>query len=291
MSYQLESVDDLIAAINAANSASVAKGDFDFSDPKPTAGTWREATGKNTAIQLTAKTTAAFQGSQVFTYDRLNLASLANISGVRVVADNPTSTYSVLSQLSYFTGLKLTTDDVQDLPVTTDGSGNKFVTLTAKSTSKGWYGTVTFQVIPGGAFLDQAVTNKDLPGLNYPNNTAVPGTDTYAESYTYGYDFTSYTPQLVDIVSGALSDANATVLMNALKALDVGVGRTLWSDQSSVTQWSLQGATVVSNGLNSGTVTNPNYKYVMVLTLRAGVTIPTGKLYLHYNDPFNPNDF
>jgi hypothetical protein len=37
--------------------------------------------------------------------------------------------------------------------------------------------------------------------------------------------------------------------------------------------------------------TNPNFKYVMVLQLAAQVTTPAGLLYLHYNDPFNPDDF
>lgn len=290
MSYQLQSKASFLQYLNAANSSALVEADLNFSNPKVVAGTFREQlTSHNTAIQLQAKPSAAYQGTKVITYDRLDLASLANIFGVKAVANNPASTYDVLSNLKYFTGVDLTTDDVEDLAIVTSGS-DKFVVLSAKNTSIGWIGSVQLKITAGGAPLDQSLTTSDLPGLNYPTNN--PGADTMASVYLYGYDFTASVTDLINIAPGALPDATATVLANILKAKDISAGKTLWNDQSSSTQWSLQGATVVSNGLNNSSLpTNQTYKYVLALDLRNDVTIPTGRLYLHYNDPFNPNDF
>ena len=290
MSYQLKSKASFLQYLNAANASALVEADLDFSNPKVVAGTWREGqTAHNTAIQLSAKASAAYQGNKVITYDRLNLASLANIAGVKIVANNPNSTYDILNNLKYFTGVDLTSDDVEDLPYVTVGS-DRAIVLSAKPNSVGWYGSVQFTVVPGGAPLDASLTTTNLLGLNYPTNN--PGADTMASVYLYGYDFTAYTSDLINLVSGALADADATKIMNMLKAKDVSAGKTLWNVDSGSTAWSLQGATIVSNGLNSSSLpTNQNYKYVLAIDLRGAVTIPTGRLYFHYNDPFNPNDF
>jgi hypothetical protein len=290
--YQLQSIDSLMQYINAKNpSANLVKGDLTFSNPKVVAGTWMEGTtSKNTAIQLTAKPSAVYQGSKVFMYDRLNLASLASIAGVQIKANNPTSTYSILKQLRYFSGVDLTTDDVEDLPIQNDGNGNLTVVISAKTTSVGWVGSVSLPVTAGGSFIDQDLTNPDLQGLNYPTNN--PGTDIMSSVYLYGYDFTTYVADLIDLQPGVISDTVAGKLVTALQTLDVSSGKALWNASSSSTTWSLQGATVVSNGLNSSSLpTNQSYKYVLALDLRNGVTTPVGRLYFHYNDPFNPNDF
>lgn len=289
--YQLPSITSFLQYLNAKNpTANLQEADLTFSNPKVVAGTWLEGvTSKNTAIQLTAKPSAAYQGSNIYKYDRLNLASLASIAGVQIKADNPSTTWDVLKSLEYYSGVRLTQDDVEDLAIVND-NGTLSAVLSAKTTSIGWIGSVSITVQAGGAFIDQDLTNPDLQGLNYPTNN--PGTDIMSSVYLYGYDFTTYVADLIDLQPGVITDTVAGKLVTALQTLDVSSGKALWNASSSSTAWSLQGATVVSNGLNSSSLpTNQSYKYVLALDLRNDVTTPVGRLYFHYNDPFNPNDF
>lgn len=291
MSFQTQSVEDLIYYVNAKNGTTLAKADLNFSAPKVVSGSWQEQfTAKNTAIRLMSTEASQYQGRQVVLYDRLNFASLANIAGWKVKAYQPVTTHDLLPAIKYYTGINLTVDDIEDLPITLDGQGAGNAQISAKPTSIGWIGSVMLPVTLGGIALSEELTNADLAGLNYP--TANPGNDTMGPVYLYGYDFSAYTVDLIDMPTGVLNGANASILVTALQTLDVGTGKTLWNTNAGSTTWSIEGATIVSNGLNNPSLpTNPAYKYVMAIDLRGDVTIPTGRLYIHYNDPFDPEDF
>lgn len=294
MSYQLQSIQSVLAGVNKANALTgvnvIKPTDVTFSEPKVVAGTWQEqATTHNTAVRLTNTPEALTEGTQTILYDRLNIASLKKIKGFKISAPTPLKTYDVLDSIAYFTGVKFLVDDLENLDVVYN-NGVGTVVLSAKPTSIGWYGNASFEVAQGGASIDKSVTVVDLPGLNYP--TANPGTDIFGSVYLYGYDFTSHVARFLDIAPGALSASDAAYLVTALKAMDVSAGKALWTASGVATAYDLGGATVVYNGLNDATKpTNPAYKYVLGLTVRAGVTAPAGVMYLHYNDPFNPNDF
>ncbi len=295
MSYQMHSKESLLTFINATNTLTGAdlltEANLDFSLPKVVIGSWRDrVTLKNTAIRLTAKESAPYEGSRVILYDRLNLASLVNIGGFKVAGLNPVSTYDLFDSIAFYTGIKFLEEDLEDLPVIYGQDGKGTVVLSAKPDSVGWVGNLSVQMVAGGVSLPASILVANLPGLNYP--APAPGIDIMGSVYLYGYDFTPYVSTLLDITEGTLTPEHATALVNALQAVDVSSGKLAWNDNPGSGSWSLAGATITYNGLNSSDFpTNPNYKYVLALQLRVDVTIPTGVLYLHYNDPFDPNNF
>jgi hypothetical protein len=109
----------------------------------------------------------------------------------------------------------------------------------------------------------------------------------------YPYDFTAYTSTFLTYSAGAATQTQLDYILAAIKALDIGAGAASWVDTGANTSYNLAGASIGYNGLNNATTmpTNPNFKYVMRIDLAAGVTVPAGSLYLHYNDPFNANNF
>lgn len=290
MSYMHPSLSDFILGLNAANGTSFKATDFTYSAPQSLSGTWQgQVTADNTAVRLTAKAGGAYQGTKVVTYTRFNLADLtpANFPGMKCSAYNINSTAALFPMYTYWNGIQFSSEDLEDLPLVDNGDGTKTATLRAKATSQGWVGEGTILVTQGSAPIDQLITVTSLNGLNYPTDNE---SDTFAQMYMYPYDFTTYFDTIAPIAPGVLSSANATALANAFKAVDLGTGKALWTGTGSATSWNLNNATVVSNGLNSSSLpTNPTYKYVMALRLDPSVLTPAGVMYLHYNDPFNPD--
>lgn len=293
MSFQLPTKTDILNAINTANNISLKMTDIVFSTPQVVAGSWRDQqTDKNSVMRVSAAPESNYQGSAIQLYDRLSLSSLAFISGFKLVAPDAQTTHDLLANIKIFTGVEFTVDDLENLPITTVDNKRTAV-LSAKPGSLGWVGNISLEVKEGGILLSDVVSQSNLPGLKYPNEEAVPGVDTMGSIYLYGYDFTKYNTDLIGLVSGVIAPADATKLVDMLKVVDISAGKTLWNNDASSTEWSLEGATITRNGLNNTSTlpTNPAYKYVLGITLKPSVTTPKGVLYLHYNDPFNPNDF
>jgi len=291
MSYQAISLPDLLVELNKANGTTFTTNDIAFANPQVVAGTWKaKTTLKNTGVVVTAKAGSAYQGRANILYDRLPLSALdpAKLKGFQLAAYQPAKIYDLLPWLKYWNGLQLTSDDINDGDLVDNGDGTKTAVISAKPGSYGWVGSVSILVKPGGASLNNVLTAPDLMGLNYPTAS---DTDTYSQIYMYGYDFTTYFNDIVGLNVGAIPAASITKLVAAFTAVDVSSGKALWNEQASSTAWSLAGATVVSNGLNNPVTmpTNPAYKYVLAVNLRSDVLTPAGTLYLHYNDPFDPN--
>lgn len=290
MSYRSVSLVDVIAAINSANATTFTQNDLSFSAPQALSGSWQsQNTDKNTGVTITAKPGVTFKGHTSVVYDRLKFADLtpAHFPGLTVTGFNADSAHDLIPMLTYWNGLHITTDDIEDTPITDNGDGTRSVVITAKAGSFGWIGSVTMSVKAGGASLNQLVTNQNLNGLNYPTAS---DQDTYAQLYMYPYDFTPYFDTIALLGAGVLATADSSSLVTTFKAIDLSSGKTLWNNDPAQTAWSLAGATVISNGLNNNSLpTNPAYKYVCVLKLRSDVVTPAGTLYLHYNDPFNPD--
>ncbi|MCO6704726.1 Ig-like domain-containing protein [Streptomyces sp. CHB9.2] len=286
--YMQESKVSLLNYLNAKNATSFKLTDLVFSAPQVINGTWRGvANPHNTAVRVTADAGSIFQGTVVITYDRLELKEIIKIPGFILRADHPTSAYGLLDQLATYNGLNFTTDDIEDSPVTDNGDGTYTVTLTAKAGSYGWVGSVTIANFgQGGAPLDRVLSGDAMPGLNYPTSS---DGDVYGALYLYSYDFTDFYDLLLDLEPGVpLSDQQAADLAAAINELDVSSGAGAWNNSPDLTQFSLQGAVPFYNGLNMPEfLSNSSYKYALLLDLRVGVTIPKGRMVLHFNDPID----
>jgi hypothetical protein len=290
MSVFIDSNQALLNYLNTANSTTMfTLTNLLWSSPAPIAGTWMEGTTtKNTYMKVTAAAGAGFEGKATIKYDRLKLSDFAAFKPTRTLkCYKPVTTHDLLPNILYYFGLVIGKQDIVDEPLTlVDGVGT--VTLKAKATSPLWLDQLTFDVIEGGANLADQLTVKALNGLNYP--VTDPTTQTSALLYTYPLNLTAYRDELLAMVEGTLTQAQADRLVVMLKALDKGPGATLWNSDGSSKSWSVAGAKVIFCGLNSMVFpTNQSYKYVMCLELRADVTVPTGRFYLHFNDPDNPN--
>lgn len=290
MSVFVASKDSVLRALNASNSSSYTFNDVQFSKPLPVAGSWREGTtAHNTLIKVSANPTGPLEGSQYYTYDRLSLNDFSKFKPTRPLqVYNPQTTKDLLRNIQYYFGLNIQADDIIDEPLSlVDGSGT--VVLKAHSDSLGWIGQIDFAVTPGGADLAALTTTKALNGLNYPiaDPTKISGL-----MYCYPMDFTPYRDTLLAIPQdGTLTQAQADAIVPMLKALDSGgAGATLWNSTAGNVNWSIAGATVFYNGLNSAAFpTNSKFKYVLGLELRADVNVPVGRFYLQYSDPVDPN--
>jgi len=285
---QYPSLDSLLYYVNLANATSYSLTDLLVSKPQVVEGSWHEqVTLKNTVVRLSAAPGSPYKGNKQVVYDRLNLANLAGLKGFQVLAYQIPDVHGLIPAIANYTGLHFSTADLNNVPLVDNGDGNLKAVLTAHPDSIAWVGSVELIVKPGGVPLDSAVVEPNLPGLNYPTAN---DTDTFGAVYLYGYDFTTYFSDVSMIAPGVLSSGNADKLVTALKALDISSGAALWTNTDGATAWNLKGASVVSNGLNSSSLpTNQSYKYVMALNLAAGVITPAGTMYLHYNDPFDPN--
>lgn len=282
----------LVNYINTANNMTLNPDDVTFSAPKNSAESWQgTTTGKNTYVKITAKPTATFKGSVVVTYDRLDLADYKKFQPTKPLpAYQKTTTRELASRLLDTFGLNITPEDIVDEPLNlTDGAGR--VNLKAEPTSLGWVGAMDIDIVVGAAELNTLATTKDLPGFNYLG-VDDPATQTSAQVYMYPYDFTTYRDDLQEYEDGlALTDEQATRLVEILKAVDQGAGAALWNADPASTTWSVAGATCFFNGMNSGAFpTNSKYKYAVGLELRGDVTTPTGRFYLQFSDPVDPNE-
>jgi len=286
--YMQQSKTSLLNYLNAKNATTFKMTDLVFSAPQVINGTWRGvANPHNTAVRVSADPSSIFQGTVVVTYDRLDLASIIKVGGFIIRADHPDSAHDLLDGLATYNGLNFTVDDIEDSPVTDNGNGTYTVTLTAKAGSYGWMGSVLIENFgQGGAPLDRVLSGSDMPGLNYPTSS---DGDVYGALYLYSYDFTDYFDLMMDLEEGVpLTAQQATDLAAAINALDVSTGAGAWNASSEQAAWSLQGAVPFLNGLNTpDLLTNSSYKYALLLDLRPGVTMPKGRLALHYNDPID----
>jgi len=221
----------LMDYVNAANATTrFTVNNVLFSVPAPVAGTWREGTTtKNTYVKATAAPTADFKGKTILVYNRLQLGDFAKFRPTRPLPCYQVSTvHDILSNILYYYAIRLTTDDVENDPITLDGQGKGTVTVRAKAGSLKWLGSVTFDIVPGGALVDNYLQTKILNGLNYPVTDET--TQTSALVYCYGLDFTAYRDQFLPIDDEqTITPAAALIVANALKAIDKGSANALWT--------------------------------------------------------------
>lgn len=287
----------LLDHVNRANGYSNTVPSFRFttdnvmlSTPAPIEGTWREeTTDKNTYIRVSAKEDSTFKGNTVITYSRLQLGDFAHFRPLRKLpCHNVATVHDIIPNIMYYYTLYLDPAEVYDDDLTLDEEGTGTVTVRMKDTAIIFQGELTFDIVPGGAHLKDHMTVKSLEGLNYPVED--PLTETSAILYCYPMDLSEHRDILLDIEEGVLPDEMAETLAALLLEIDTAGVRGTWNADVEVNTWSLAGATVLHNGLNTLMFSsNQRFKYILQIQLREGVTTPSGVFYLHYNDPFDPN--
>lgn len=296
MSLYVSPKQSILDAANAQNATSLTLTDVVFDVPKVAPEDVVATSGKNTQVKMTGNGTT-WSGNVVVNYNRLNLADIATLTSGTLRVAALTSTLEIINYLNYFYGMVLTSADINDEPVTLDAQGAGSVTLHAKSTSLGWVGSVTLNLIKGDAIVDYALTDLSLNGIDYPTGQFAKG---QGPLVTYPYDFTSIKSTLDQFNAGyKIGVASSFPLVTALLAgMNAAINNASYSWQSVGTTAvrNLVEGVVAYNGLNSSNfASNQDYKYVMILQLSDGSGANgvvgafcsdfVGKLYFHYNDP------
>ncbi len=261
-----------------------------LSRPSPIEGTWyEETTDKNTFIRVSAIEGKTFKGHTTVKYNRLNLGDFVHFRPTRTLrCHEPTMTHDIIPNIFFYYGIFLNPEEVINEELALDEHGAGTVTVKMIEDALIFTGELTFDVIPGGAFLPDHLINQQLDGLNYPVDD--PSTEVSAILYTYPFDLSEHRDELIDIEEGIIPDDDAENLVTLLTQVDYNETKGDWNADPASTEWSLQGATVLYNGLNNlGFASNQRFKYIMQIQLREGVTTPTGVFFLHYNDPFDPD--
>ncbi len=285
----------LIEYLNRLNSGDADHNLMIFGTPQPTAGTWYEdTTDRNTVIRITANEESKYQGTVLALYDRLDVSKLPLlIPSFRVNTYLPETTHDIVDAVKRRYGVFLDKEDVlleQLVDVLVDNSNPDVPVyrLTMASEAIGWVGQLDVPVGVGDALLADYLSTDTLPGLNYP--VEGDGTNGSALMYFYGVDFTDWKDTIETIPEGTIFDETSTAILSVIQEADTQSGKNLWNLDPAQTQWSLHGAEVVYNGLNDSALpTKSTYKYVMGIQMRGDMTTPPGVAYLHYNDPFDPD--
>lgn len=106
--------------------------------------------------------------------------------------------------------------------------------------------------------------------------------NTYWPNYLFFTDFSADAAQLVNVPTGVLSEASATLLAASLSSHDTGPARALWNTAEEE-PYTLAGAAVVFNGANHTHLpSNALYDHALVLQLPWG-TEPQNLLVIQYN--------
>ena len=231
--------------------------------------------GTNTTILISAKdANSTFDGQVTVRYIRLQLADLLTLVPATLQIPPVTTTLQFIDAFNKTYGTVFSAADVEDQPVAlTNGAGT--VTLTARASSLGWLGSVTFNVTPGRVSLENSVTVTTLPGLNFPDPYE---NKPFGWAYSYWRDFSP----VYDLL-GTLSveSADWTTIAQILTT----VTNDTWVTEGQ-SRYSLSGATLDYIGPVADVPrANQSYDNVLVLTLGADCLGYSGRMYFHYSAP------
>lgn len=262
-------IDAILAAIRDLNGPLLVEEQYTFGIP--TAMVIPTPT-QNTDLLITAIVPGSpYQGGVTVQYKRLDLSELNILLPLPIAGPSFLTTRDVAVSLNNSHGMNFVESDLENTPVElVDGTGA--VTLVAKPESLGWIGQVTLQVKKGNYQIDDYVTVKSLPGLNYPGHDV---TKPFAEVYSYWRDFSVKKTELATIALGGSSLATLATVLTAVTG-DAWV-------TSGVSRFSLEGAIVDFNGLTLGKAEyNSSYISALRVTLSESNLGYSGQLVLHY---------
>jgi hypothetical protein len=218
--------------------------------------------------------TSPYAGEVTVKHTRLNLADLIVLVPAEIRVSGVTTTLEFAAELNRIYGTRIDTNDIENTPLElVDGTGP--VTLTAKATSRGWIGTVTFQVSPGRYQLAAHLLVTTLTGLNYPDPYEG---KPFGNSYMYWRDCSAQHAAL-DTVTVETPD------LDVLKNILIAMTGDAWVTTGS-SRYSLEGAQVLFVGAVAGyPELNQAYDKAVVLKLGTACLGLSGRMFLHYNEP------
>jgi len=284
----------LVEFIARTNAVSLNPTSVYFSPPKRVVDTYRAGTtDRNTIIRLTmADNSSSFSGSKIIVYNRLDLSDLNKLIDVTIETHLPQTTHDFIRPIFLRFGIRFEPEDILDEPLINTHDNEleaPIYEIHALPESLRWIGTLRVTHNEGRGEFKDFLTVDVLPGMNYPV-AEDDGTRGSAIVYMYSHDFTTHKDVLDTYPEEYVIDDTDTALMDAIKDIDTGTGKTRWNLTEADPLWSLHGAEVIYSGINDESLpTNKSYKYVLGLRLRSDMTTPPGDMYLHYNDVFDPD--
>ncbi|MGG4591652.1 hypothetical protein ACLPJK_25695 [Pseudomonas aeruginosa] len=271
MSFYKEPITDLLDAIERSNRVKLEQTEYTYTGPEqPDAGS-----GRNAAIIITSKNQdSTYDGSVKVNYNRLNLSDLGYLIGGSV----DTVAVDTIAQLGQWLnerfGTNFNESDLVDGPLSLSDGVPTDVTLTAASTSLAWTGQVTLNVTQRLYRLEDYLTVKRLPGLQYPE---LDDRKPFAAAYSYWRNCNAIKDALIAIVDAAAYDTAA--LASAL----VSLTGDQWKSAGN-SRYSLEGSTFVYNGTTNGRAdANDGYQNVLIIKLGDAALGLGGNLILHYD--------
>ena len=121
-----------------------------------------------TIVVATAATGSGYKGSQIFTFNRVPLSFMNTNEPDLVLETEEASTHGLIPFLNTTFGIQLTTDDIEDTPITAaEPDVVSQLTITAKAGSLVWHGAVTLDYTLPLVDLVPLLTVATLDGL-YP---------------------------------------------------------------------------------------------------------------------------
>ena len=265
----------LVENLNSLNDAVATINDVGFDQVRPTTAEEVATSGKNTAARLYGKSSKYYNEATVF-YNRIRLDTAFANQLIKLTFNKPfTSLYSQFSVLNDEFSAVFTEEDIEDVVPEDPDATSGVITLTAKSGSLGWLGSVdmVYEIIEPELLN---IPDTELDGYLTPNERI----DVSQASLLYAaYDFKDNSTWLESLAQGPLAPADLALLRDALAAKDPDIN---WVT-AGVAPYSLQGATLEYRGTNQAMFINTLYKQAVVITLSDISTAVEGTLYLHYS--------
>lgn len=281
----------IIDNINTLNGSNVVMSQMTFSKPQLTNGKWNgKDVPQNSVLRITANTGATWTGTNVFLYNRLNLADLATMIGTRVKGPQPDTLAKLASAFNTVYGLNFVPGDIVDGPISYENEVAE-VTLKAAPESLGWIGEWTFHLTKGDEVLDDIVQKTSLDGIVYPVSEDT--TVRLGQALVYGADFTDSYATLKGIAVGTKIDKTLLDIINAKQPYNGTNNLWVVNDTAAAGPANLTNATVAYNGpaKDRQYANNDRFQYVIALTFDTTKTTNVrGEMLLHYSKPLDPSE-
>jgi len=249
-----------LAEFNAARKTALTIDQVVFKDPRPVASIVpKPTTIKNTAVTMALLPGAPYKGETTLYYDRLDLAKAwlyaPLLDQAKILVTTETTIHELLPNLYKRLGAKFLPEDLVNDTLKLD-TGFQRLRLVAAPTSLTWTGSVEILLWKVSRPTEFVLDSTQAPQRLWFKDTAVqeavtttPTTSKWpVQLQTYRFDYSWQAAVLKTVATtanfGVITDANALIIANALKAID-GLA---WTVSASLVSYNLKGCSVWYNG-------------------------------------------